>query len=255
MLSEIKNDHILELYIETNEVNSLKVEFFKTFSAKLDLIAKDQSIKSVILTSKNEKFFSNGFNPEIFVDKSSEEIKNVMRIALETASKYLFLDRPVVCAMNGHSMGLGAVFAIFSDYRIMVEKKGRLGFPESQIGINFPAVAGFMLKEVVGITKARDLLYSGKALKAEEALEISLIDEVASSSDDLITRARKYCDQFKNMAIGSVVGIKVSLRDPVRIFAEHNAERDVELISKAIFSKNGQEGMKSILEKRRPVFQ
>lgn len=129
-----------------------------------------------------------------------------------------------------------------------------MGFPESQIGINFPAVAGFMLKEVVGITKARDLLYSGKALKAEEALEIGLIDEVASSSDDLITRARKYCDQFKNMAIGSVVGIKVSLRDPVRIFAEHNAERDVELISKAIFSKNGQEGMKSILEKEGPYF-
>ncbi len=74
MHSVIKNDHILELYIETNEVNSLNVEFFKTFSAKLDLIAKDQSIKSVILTSKNEKIFSNGFNPEIFVDKSSEEI-------------------------------------------------------------------------------------------------------------------------------------------------------------------------------------
>ncbi|EKO52795.1 MULTISPECIES: enoyl-CoA hydratase/isomerase family protein [Leptospira] len=254
MLSEIRNGHIMEFYIETNEVNSLNVEFFKTFSAKLDLIAKDQSIKSVILTSKNEKFFSNGFNPGIFVDKSSEEIKNVMRIALETASKYLFLDRPVICAMNGHSMGLGAVFAIFSDYRIMVGKKGRFCFPESQIGINFPAVPGFMLKEIVGITKARDLLYSGKALKAEEALEIGLIDEVVSS-DDLITRARKYCDQFKDMAIGSVIGIKVSLRDPVRVFAEHNAERDVELISEAIFSKNGQEGMKSILEKRRPIFQ
>ncbi|EMO25548.1 hypothetical protein LEP1GSC170_0771 [Leptospira interrogans serovar Bataviae str. HAI135] len=57
MLSETKNGHILELYIETNEVNSLNVEFFKTFSAKLDLIAKDLSIKTVILTSKNEKFF------------------------------------------------------------------------------------------------------------------------------------------------------------------------------------------------------
>ncbi|EMM73210.1 enoyl-CoA hydratase/isomerase family protein [Leptospira weilii] len=255
MLSEIRNDHILELYIETNEVNSLNGDFFKTISAKLDAINKDSTIKAVILTSKNEKFFSNGFNPEIFVGKTSEEIQDVMRLALDTASKYLFLERPVICAMNGHAMGLGAVLAIFSDYRIMVEKKGRIGFPESQIGINFPAVPGFMLKEIIGIAKARDLLYSGKGLKAEEALQIGLIDEIASSSEDLMARARKYCDPFKDMAIGSVIGIKLSLRDPIRFFAEHNSERDVKLISEAVFSKNGQEGMRSILERRRPVFQ
>ncbi|AXR61432.1 enoyl-CoA hydratase/isomerase family protein [Leptospira mayottensis] len=254
MLSEIRNNHILELYIETNEVNSLNEDFFKTISAKLDAINNDPTVKAVILTSKNEKFFSNGFNPEIFVGKTSEQIQDVMHIALDTASKYLFLERPVICAMNGHAMGLGAVLAIFSDYRIMVEKKGRIGFPESQIGINFPAVPGFMLKEIVGITKARDLLYSGKGLKAEEALEIGLIDEISSSSEDLMVRARKYCNQFKDMAIGSVIGIKVSLRDPIRFFAEHNSERDVKLISEAVSSKNGQEGMTSILERRRPIF-
>ncbi|MCG6168115.1 enoyl-CoA hydratase/isomerase family protein [Leptospira sp. FAT2] len=255
MLSEIKNNHVLELYIETNEVNSLDGEFFKVISAKLEAAAKDPSVKAVILTSKNEKFFSNGFNPEIFVGKTLAEIQDVLRLALDTASKLLFFEKPLICAMNGHSMGLGAVYAIFCDYRIMVEKKGRLGFPESQIGINFPSVAGFMLKETVGITKARDLLYSGKGLKAEEALEIGLIDEVAASSEDLLVRARKYCDQFKDMAMGSVTGIKIALRDPVRMFAEHNAERDVKLLSEAVFSRNGQEGMKSILERRRPVFQ
>lgn len=254
MLSEIRNKHILELYIETDEVNSLNGDFFKTISAKLDAINNDPTVKAVILTSKNEKFFSNGFNPEIFVGKTLEQIRDVMHLALDTASKYLFLERPVICAMNGHAMGLGAVLAIFSDYRIMIEKKGRIGFPESQIGINFPAVPGFMLKEIVGITKARDLLYSGKGLKAEEALEIGLIDEISSSSEDLMARARKYCDQFKDMAMGSVIGLKVSLRDPIRFFAEHNSGRDVKLISEAVFSKNGQEGMTSILERRRPIF-
>ncbi|MDV6237120.1 enoyl-CoA hydratase/isomerase family protein [Leptospira ellisii] len=255
MLSEIRNGHILELYIETNEVNSLNGDFFRMISAKLEEVSKDNSIKALILTSKNEKFFSNGFNPDIFVGKTLTEIQDVLRLALDTASKLLFFEKPLICAMNGHSMGLGAVYAIFCDYRIMVEKKGRLGFPESQIGINFPSVAGFMLKETVGITGARDLLYSGKGLKAEEALEIGLIDAIATSQEDLMIRARKYCDQFKDMAIESVKGIKISLRDPVRQFAVANAERDVQLLSEAVFSKNGQEGMRSILERRRPVFQ
>ncbi|EMG00904.1 enoyl-CoA hydratase/isomerase domain protein [Leptospira borgpetersenii str. 200701203] len=138
MLSEIRNKHILELYIETDEVNSLNGDFFKTISAKLDAINNDPTVKAVILTSKNEKFFSNGFNPEIFVGKTSEQIRDVMHLALDTASKYLFLERPVICAMNGHAMGLGAVLAIFSDYRIMIEKKEGSVFPNLRSESTFP---------------------------------------------------------------------------------------------------------------------
>lgn len=253
MIDVEKNGHILELYIKTNDANSLGKEFFDKLTATMQEAEKDRTVKAILLSGRNDKFFSNGFNPEIFVGKNMAEIKSVLHDALGACGRVLFSNKPVVCAMNGHSMGVGAVLAVFSDYRILVEKKGRIGFPESLIGINFPSTAGYILKELVGIKAARDILYSGKGFKSDEALAIGLIEDSATP-DELIPKARKWCDQFQNMAIESVVGIKVALRDAQRLVADQLEKRDIDLLAEAIFTPNGQEGMKSILERRRPVF-
>ncbi|TGJ99932.1 enoyl-CoA hydratase/isomerase family protein [Leptospira selangorensis] len=253
MLDVEKNGHILELYIKTNETNSLGREFFRKFKEVLEQAENDRSVKSILLSGRNDKFFSNGFDPEIFVGKNLEEIKEVLREALGACGRVLFSPKPVVCAMNGHSMGVGAVIAIFSDYRILVEKKGRLGFPESLIGINFPSTAGTVLKDLVGMKTARDLLYSGRGLKADEAVQVGLVEESATP-EDIIPKARKWCSQFQDMAMESVVGVKIALRDSQRLLADTLEKRDVDLLAQAIASSNGQEGMKSIQERRRPVF-
>lgn len=77
MFSEIRNNHILELYIETNEVNSLNKDFFKTFSIKLDSIAKDRTIKAVILTSKNENFSRTVLIRKFLSEKPSNKFKTL----------------------------------------------------------------------------------------------------------------------------------------------------------------------------------
>ncbi|PJZ66475.1 enoyl-CoA hydratase/isomerase family protein [Leptospira wolffii] len=253
MIDVEKNGHILELYIKTNETNSLGKEFFDKLASTMQEAEKDRTVKAILLSGRNDKFFSNGFNPEIFVGKTLEEIKSVLNDALGACARVLFSNKPVICAMNGHSMGVGAVLAIFSDYRILVEKKGRLGFPESMIGINFPSTAALVLKDLVGIKTARDLLYSGKGLKADEAVQLGLVEESATP-EELIAKARKWCQQFEGMAIESVVGIKLALRDSQRLAADQFQKRDIDLLAEAVFSSNGQEGMRSILERRRPVF-
>ncbi|PJZ68281.1 enoyl-CoA hydratase [Leptospira perolatii] len=253
MLEKNQNGHILELYIQTNEANSLDATFFRTLKNTLIEAEQNKSVKAILLSTKSEKYFSNGFNPEIFIGKSLQEIRTVLQDSLEVAGKILFCERPIVCAMPGHAMGLGAVYAIFCDYRIMVEKGGRIGFPESQIGINFPSTSGLVLKELVGARAARDLLYSGRALKSDEALQLGLIDH-SCKPGELLSSARKWCAQFENMALESVVGIKAGIRDSLKPFVESQQKRDIELLGAAIHSRNGQEGMKSIVEKRRPVF-
>ena len=175
MIDIEKNGHVLELYINTNETNSMDLPFFHALSAAMDQAETDPGVKAVILSGRNEKFFSNGFNPALFVGKSIDEIRESLRTALAAAGKVLFSGKPVVCAMNGHAMGVGAVLALFSDYRVLAERKGRIGFPESLIGINFPSTSAHILTKLVGLRSARDLLYSGRALKSEEALALGLL--------------------------------------------------------------------------------
>jgi len=253
MIDIERKGHILELYIHTNETNSLGPEFFRDLSRAFDDAQNDSAIKAILLSGRNAKYFSNGFDPSTFVGKEIGEIKAVIGEALKASGKVLFSRKPVVCAMNGHTMALGAVFAIFSDYRILVEKKGRIGFPEALIGANFLSTSAHILIKIVGLRVARDLLYSGRALKSDEALAIGLIDE-AASPDELLSKARNWCAQFEQMPMESVTGIKVALRDADRRVADDLAANDLEFLAAAVASPNGQEGMRSILEGRRPKF-
>ena len=253
MITKDKHKSTILLSIQTNESNSLDKDFFIELSKNIEEAEGDMKCKTIILTAKNEKFFSNGFNPELFIGKSYDEIYSNVSLSVKSCANILFSKKPIVCAINGYAMGVGAVMAIFSDYRVMVNKNARFGFPEGLIGLNFPSTTANVLIELVGIQKARELLYSSKAVKSEEALKIGLVDELCEP-ETLIQTSLKWCAKFETMAMESVTGLKFALRDSLRTTAIQLETRDTELLSKAIFSQNGQEGLRSILEKRRPVW-
>ncbi|HMV80097.1 MAG TPA: enoyl-CoA hydratase/isomerase family protein [Leptospiraceae bacterium] len=254
MIREERNDYIAELYVKTNEFNSFGKEFFLELRDLLKKLSLDRKVKAVIFSSDNEKYFSKGFNPEFFIGKSREEIFEGVSLAVNVSHEALFFSKPVIAAVNGHAFGVGAVLALYSDYKIMIQKKPRISFPESLIGLNFPGVTAYVLTQSVGLKTARELLYTGKMVKAEEAMNIGLIDETALDEKDLLERARKYCRTFKDMAMESVTGLKSGILEQVRHFASVNLERDIQGLSDAVSSSNGQEGLRSIHENRRPVF-
>ena len=253
MISIEKHNSTLLFTIETDESNSLDRDFFKELIERINEAETDSKCKTIILTAKNQKFFSNGFKPELFIGKTYEEIYSDVALSVTSCGRILFCKKPIVSAINGYAMGVGAVMAIFSDYRVMVTKGARIGFPEGLIGLNFPSTTAKVLVELVGIQKARELLYGAKALKPEDAIGIGLIDEICDTSN-LIQISLKWCKKFENMAMESVVGLRVAFRDVLHLHAVQMESRDKELLAKAIFSENGQEGLRSIVEKRRPVW-
>lgn len=253
MIYATKKDYILELAMETNEVNSMDGTAFQELGESLAKAKQDPETKVIVFSSKREKFFSNGFEPTMFIGKTYEQIHADLEPVLKTTSELLIFPKPIISLIEGHCMGVGTVVALFTDYRIMISGKARIGFPESQIGINFPSVPGFVLKETIGLRNARNLLNSGKALKAPEALDIGLVDAIGTA-EELPKILDKYCKQFANMAMESVLGMKQTLRDYMLPTLEELGKTDTEKLAKAVASENGQEGMRSIVERRRPVF-
>lgn len=253
MLKTSQEGHIFRISLQTNEKNTMDKPLFLELKKILTQVKADPSVKCLILDSANESFFSNGFEPTIFLDKPLSEIEDILDHAIEASSEFLMFPKPTVNAITGHSMGIGAVFSIFADYRIMVDKRARIGFPESLIGLNFPSGAGYILKELVGLRNARDLLIWGKGIKGPEALEMGLVD-VVCSPEEIEKELQKLCSRFGEMAMGSVTGIKASIRDYMFPVLD-SIKNDVKNLAKTVHSPDGQEGMRSILEKRRPIFQ
>ena len=85
MIEIENNGHIRELYINTNETNSMDLAFFQALDQAIESAQNDPAVKAVLLSGRNEKFFSNGFDPALFVGRNLEEIKVSLRAALAAA--------------------------------------------------------------------------------------------------------------------------------------------------------------------------
>lgn len=221
----------------------------------LDIIERSKNLKTkiekettpyrlLILTSRGEKYFSNGLDPDLFLDKDKPSIEKAIQLLMEASHSYFTLPIPTIAFIEGHCMGAGAVFAILSDYRYMVEGSGRIGFPESSIHLNFPSFPARVLADIVGRNQARDLLYTGKLLKPKEALDIGLVDGLETK--DSKGSFHKIKEHIIKLSYNSANGIKVSLTNYYQFDYQTTAKEDIQNLVKTISSPEGQESFRRL---------
>ncbi|TGN08717.1 enoyl-CoA hydratase/isomerase family protein [Leptospira ilyithenensis] len=246
-------ERVLEIRMQTNEKNTFDLNAFSTFGGLLKKHAQNENLRAVLLTSAQTQFFSNGIEPSLMYGKSDAEIKEAVTILIGTVSDYFLFPVPTISIINGHCMAAGAVFALFSDYRYMVDKGARIGFSEAIVGLNFPSVPTMVLKDLVGYKNARDLLYTGKQIKSPEAKEIGLVDELYPA-ESLFNEGLKFANSLAKLTYNSSRGMKTALRDFYHPILSKVFEQDIQHFARTIQTKDGQEGFLSLLEKRRPNF-
>lgn len=252
-IQQERQDNILTLKLDINEVNSFIPEAFDEMIELLHEVEHQNEIRAIVLTSGKEGFFSNGLDPAAFLETDPEKISRTLDLGADCSRKYFELPIPTVCAINGHAMGYGAVMAMFSDYRVMSDKGVRIGFPEVNIGLGFPVFTTLVLQDLVGMTSARDLLYSGKALKGPEATSIGLVDQVAPA-EQVQEAAFKQAKALAGKSHQAMRSLKTSMRWRYSHIAGEISRYDSEEGAKMLNTSHAKEGFSSILEKRRPKF-
>jgi enoyl-CoA hydratase/carnithine racemase len=147
-----------------------------------------------------EKAFAAGADITEFGDQAAA--KRVGRSFREAFDSFAGIPRPVIAAVNGYALGGGLELAMSCDLRIAGEK-ARLGQPEILLGI-IPGAGGTQrLPRLVGPAKAKELIWSGRQVKADEALAIGLVDRVAPP-DELEDQALAWAAE---LAAGAVVAM------------------------------------------------
>ena len=213
-------------------------------------LSMDPQVRAVILTGAGGKAFASGADLKVLRDRSFlEAIDAVVQDTFDTIER---CNKPVIAAIDGYALGGGCELALACDLRI-ASRKSKFGQPETKYGI-IPSAGGTQrLQRLVGIGKAKELVFTGDIITAEEALAIGLVNQVVESQE-LMDAAREMAGKIAAKAPFAIKAAKAAI----------NLGADTDLRTGLMFERYAQavvfctedkyEGTNSFLEKREPVF-
>ncbi len=164
-------------------LNALNTDVILELSRTIDIVGVDDGIKAVIITGVGERSFCAGADISYMVNITPIMAEKYASAAQDVLNKIEKLEKPVIAAINGFALGGGCELAMVCDIRI-ASSNAKLGQPEVTIGIP-PGWGGTQrLLRIVGPSKAKELIFTGKTLSAEEAEQIGLVNKVISLGPD-----------------------------------------------------------------------
>ena len=174
------------------KLNAMNIDVAGELISTFQQLDKDDSVKVIVLTGEGDKAFSAGADIEYMSKISADESEIYAKLGQEVTATIENVSKPTIAAVNGFALGGGCEVAMSCDIRIASEN-ARMGQPEVTIGIP-PGWGGTQrLMRIVGIAKAKELVYTGKMIKADEAKEIGLVNNVVpleSLMDEVMSMAK-----------------------------------------------------------------
>src|SRR6478609_4342750 len=164
-------------------LNAMNTDVISELSRAIDIVGVDDGIKVVIITGAGDRSFCAGADISYMVDIDPMTAERYASSAQSVLNKIEKLEKPVIAAVNGFALGGGCELAMVCDLRI-ASSNAKLGQPEVTIGIP-PGWGGTQrLMRIVGPAKAKELVFTGKMITAEEAFQIGLVNKVVKLDEN-----------------------------------------------------------------------
>ncbi|HET6808231.1 MAG TPA: enoyl-CoA hydratase-related protein [Nitrososphaera sp.] len=164
-------------------LNAMNVDVISELSKMIDILAADDSIKVVVITGAGERSFCAGADISYMVNIDPLQAERYATFAQDLINRIDRLEKPVIAAVNGFALGGGCELAMACDIRI-ASSNAKIGQPEVTIGIP-PGWGGTQrLMRLIGPAKAKELIFTGKMIMADEAYQMGLVNKVISLGSD-----------------------------------------------------------------------
>ncbi|HVZ57600.1 MAG TPA: enoyl-CoA hydratase-related protein [Chitinophagaceae bacterium] len=245
-------DHCCVVTINRPEkLNALNREVFQDLNRVLDLVEKDASIRSVLITGAGSKAFVAGADISEFSGLDREQAMALARRGQDTFFRIENSPKPIVAAVNGFALGGGCELAMACHFRIASEH-ARFGQPEVNLGL-VPGYGGTQrLPQLIGKGRALELLLTAGMIDAQEAFRCGLVNHVVPAQE-LIEKTLSILRQIQGKA-------PVAVAECIRC-ANLSASgqsggyaQEVESFGTCFTTKDREEGVAAFLEKRQAVF-
>lgn len=195
------------LFIDRPHVlNAYNEELLCRFEEKFTELMNDSSIEVIILSGKGEKAFTVGADINWLENISSEKAEEISRQGQRICNIIERNPQVVIAAINGYALGGGLELALACDIRL-ASTRARFGQPEVKLGI----VPGFdgtqRLPHLVGVGRAKEIMFTGNIFDASQAYEIGLVNKVVTPRD-LLTESKNLAYQITEQSTQAVAMIK-----------------------------------------------
>jgi len=177
-----------------HRLNAINESLLRDLIKQLDVAREDENAASVILTGEGRSFCAGEDLKETSAGKSLEQWIREIDGLQETERVILKLGKPLVAAVNGYAVGGGLEFALSCDIRIAAED-AKFGFPETSVGLTVTNGGTKLITQIVGLGKAKELVFTGEIIGAEEALRVGLVNKVVAP-EALLEEAIKICQKM-----------------------------------------------------------
>lgn len=252
LLLEIKNNIATLTINRPKALNALNSEVLTEIIQVTEDIDKNDEIQIVVVTGAGEKAFIAGADIKEMADKNSIEAQVFSELANTAFTKLSKLKQPVIAAVNGYALGGGLELALACDIRI-ASTNARVGQPEVGLGIIPGFGATQRLSRLIGVSKAKEYILTGKNIKADEALRVGLFNNVVEQKH-LLDEAYKMAEQIIKNAPLAVQNAKEVIDEGYEMPLEQGIKLEENTFGLLFSTEDQKEGMNAFVEKRNADF-
>jgi enoyl-CoA hydratase len=252
VLYELKDATALLTINRPETLNALDLATLDALEAAVRKAASDPAVKAVVITGAGRAFVAGGDIADLESRQGlahylefGERIHEVFRQVEE-------LDKPTIAAVNGWALGGGTELLLCTDLRI-VSQSAMLGLPEITLGL-FPGAGGSQrLMRQVSPCKARELMFLGERITAEEAERIGLVNQVVEDGE-VLSEALAMAEKIAAKSPMILKLLKRTLRDGSEMPPSAALKHEQAMIGLVLDSQDAHEGCKAFIEKRPAQF-
>ncbi len=249
-----RQDGLLTITLNRPEtLNAVDAVAHEELAEVFNFAATDDATEVVLLTGAGKAFSAGGNLEHIAANAARpERFDREVRQAKRIIFSMLDLDKPLVCRMNGHAVGLGATLALFCDV-VFAAEHAKIGDPHVALGLVAGDGGAVIWPQLVGLARAKEFLLTGELLSARRAAELGLVNHCLPA-DELDAAVEAFCRRLLAGATSAIRWTKVLLNLELKRVATAVMDAGIAYEAVAVRTADHREGVRALQEKRAPVF-
>lgn len=256
-----RRNHVLEVTLDRPKVNAIDDPTSRELSAAFSLLRDDPELRVAIMTGAGDRIFSAGWDLKA-LDRGEAQIEDWWKTSnygdggFAGMTERWDLNKPVVAALNGLTIGGGFELAMACDL-IVAADHVEFALPEMPLGMIPDAGAIQRLPRRLPYNIAMEMFFMGRRLTAQEAAQYGFVNKIVPKAE-LMATARAWADQLAEAAPLALQTVKEVLRAiecvPLEAAFDRMRTADLPVYRRMLRSEDAREGVRAFTEKRKPVF-